>query len=83
MIARLLLRESFWLPHVPCRFGGIGDKAMRRRIALQSTACEMHQERWIRFGKALGVRTRLRVAFIVELQRLRPERLWFGRQPHD
>ena len=56
---------------------------MRGRMALQSTPCEMHQKRWIRFAKAFGVRTRPRVAFMVELRLSRPVRLWFGTQRHD
>ena len=51
---------------------------MRGRMALQSTACEMHQKRWIRFA-----RTRPRVAFMVERRLSRPVRLWFGTQRHD
>src|SRR2546430_2589973 len=39
-------------------------KAMRGRIALQSTSCEM-RERLFCFARALGVRTRPRVAFLV------------------
>src|SRR4029077_19440623 len=38
-------------------------KAMRRRIAFQSTSCEIHRGRLFRFAAALGVRTRPRVAF--------------------
>ena len=56
---------------------------MRGRMALQSTACEMHQKRRIRFAKAFGVRTRPRVAFMVELRLSRPVRLLFGTQRHD
>ena len=39
-------------------------KAMRRRIALQSTSCEILPNASFDFREALGVRTRLRVAFL-------------------
>jgi hypothetical protein len=39
-------------------------KAMRGRIALQSTSCEIHRERVLSFAAAFGVRTRPRVAFV-------------------
>jgi hypothetical protein len=38
-------------------------KAMRRRIALQSTSCEIHWRGVLCFAPAFGVRTRPRVAF--------------------
>ena len=56
---------------------------MRGRIALQSAACEMHQKRRILFAEALGVRTRPRVAFMVELWIRWPVRLSLGTQRHD
>jgi hypothetical protein len=39
-------------------------KAMRERIALQSTSCEIHHERVLNFAAAFGVPTRPRVAFV-------------------
>jgi hypothetical protein len=39
---------------------------MRGRIALQSTACEIHRECYLYFAPAFGVRTRPRVAFAAE-----------------
>jgi hypothetical protein len=38
-------------------------KAMRGRIALQSTACEIYARCPFRFAPAFGVRARLRAAF--------------------
>jgi hypothetical protein len=39
-------------------------KAMRGRIALQSTPCETHRALVLSFAAAFGVRTRPRVAFV-------------------
>jgi len=39
-------------------------KAMRGRIALQSTSCKIHREPVLSFAAAFGVRTRPRVAFV-------------------
>src|SRR5439155_4834854 len=49
-----------------------GMKAMRRRIALQSTSCEMHERRYYHFAEAFGVRTRPRVAFRTARQSVPP-----------
>ena len=39
-------------------------KAMRGRIALQSTLCEIHRDRLVSFAAAFGARTRPRITFV-------------------
>lgn len=39
-------------------------KAMRGRIALEGTSCEIHRERLFDFAAAFGVRARSRVVFV-------------------